>query len=236
MNRQKLNRLNKLAEKIGNGNREETNQAFEEMMGIYKDEFRLIINFWAQQKNYSLDRDDLIQIASVTLFQTAVKWNNSNRGRDFACYVNPAIRAALIRATSEDAPIRVPYGSQQNKRAKRQKKKGQDKIICDSVERIKSQDNSWVEGTTKSPMEIVLEREQENTLYAALQRLPEMDREIVMRHYGINHKKESYSEIAKNLGVTKQCINYRQSRIFARLKDILCDELQFDSADILAMG
>ena len=35
MNRQKLNRLNKLAEKIGNGNQEETNQAFEEMMGIY---------------------------------------------------------------------------------------------------------------------------------------------------------------------------------------------------------
>lgn len=40
MNRQKLNRLNKLAEKIGNGNQEETNQAFEEMMGIYKNEFR----------------------------------------------------------------------------------------------------------------------------------------------------------------------------------------------------
>lgn len=109
MNRQKLNRLNKLAEKIGNGNQEETNQAFEEMMGIYKNEFRLIISFWAQRKNYSLDRDDLIQIASLTLFQTAIKWNNSNRGRDFACYVNPAIRAALIRATSEDAPIRVPY-------------------------------------------------------------------------------------------------------------------------------
>ena len=127
-NRQKLNRLNKLAEKIGNGNQEETNQAFEEMMGIYKNEFRLIISFWAQRKNYSLDRDDLIQIASLTLFQTAIKWNNSNRGRDFACYVNPAIRAALIRATSEDAPIRVPYGSQQNKRAKRQKRKGQDKI------------------------------------------------------------------------------------------------------------
>lgn len=119
MNRQKLNRLNKLAEKIGNGNQEETNQAFEEMMGIYKNEFRLIISFWAQRKNYSLDRDDLIQIASLTLFQTAIKWNNSNRGRDFACYVNPAIRAALIRATSEDATIRVPYGSQQNKRAKR---------------------------------------------------------------------------------------------------------------------
>lgn len=97
MNRQKLNRLNKLAEKIGNGNQEETNQAFEEMMGIYKNEFRLIISFWAQRKNYSLDRDDLIQIASLTLFQTAIKWNNSNRGRDFACYVNPAIRAALIR-------------------------------------------------------------------------------------------------------------------------------------------
>lgn len=68
MNRQKLNRLNKLAEKIGNGNQEETNQAFEEMMGIYKNEFRLIISFWAQRKNYSLDRDDLIQIASLTLF------------------------------------------------------------------------------------------------------------------------------------------------------------------------
>lgn len=52
MNRQKLNRLNKLAEKIGNGNQEETNQAFEEMMGIYKNEFRLIISFWAQRKNY----------------------------------------------------------------------------------------------------------------------------------------------------------------------------------------
>lgn len=50
MNRQKLNRLNKLAEKIGNGNQEETNQAFEEMMGIYKNEFRLIISFWAQRK------------------------------------------------------------------------------------------------------------------------------------------------------------------------------------------
>ena len=160
MNRQKLNRLNKLAEKIGNGNQEETNQAFEEMMGIYKNEFRLIISFWAQRKNYSLDRDDLIQIASLTLFQTAIKWNNSNRGRDFACYVNPAIRAALIRATSEDAPIRVPYGSQQNKRAKRQKRKGQDKILVDSTERIKVQNESWVEGTTRSPMEIVLEREQ----------------------------------------------------------------------------
>ena len=45
MNRQKLNRLNKLAEKIGNGNQEETNQAFEEMMGIYKNEIRLIIAF-----------------------------------------------------------------------------------------------------------------------------------------------------------------------------------------------
>lgn len=126
MNRQKLNRLNKLAEKIGNGNQEETNQAFEEMMGIYKNEFRLIISFWAQRKNYSLDRDDLIQIASLTLFQTAIKWNNSNRGRDFACYVNPAIRAALIRATSEDAPIRVPYGSQQNNAPKGRREK--DKI------------------------------------------------------------------------------------------------------------
>lgn len=236
MNRHKLNRLNKLAEKIGNGNQEETNQAFEEMMGIYKNEFRLIISFWAQRKNYSLDRDDLIQIASLTLFQTAIKWNNSNRGRDFACYVNPAIRAALIRATSEDAPIRVPYGSQQNKRAKRQKRKGQDKILVDSTERIKVQNDSWVEGTTRSPMEIVLEREQENTLYAALQRLSEMDREIIMRHYGINHERESYNEIAEDLGVTKQCINYRQNRIFARLKEILCDELQFDSTEILAMG
>lgn len=234
MNRQKLNRLNKLAEKIGNGNQEETNQAFEEMMGIYKNEFHLIINFWAQQKNYSLDRDDLIQIASVTLFQTAVKWNNSNHGRDFACYVNRAIRAALIRATSEDAPIRVPYGSQQNKR--RPKRKGQDKILVDSVERIKAKDDSWVEGTSRSPIEIILEREQERTLYAALQKLPEMDREIIMRHYGINHKKESYSEIAENLGVTKQCISYKQSRIFAHLKEILCNEFQFDSTEILVMN
>ena len=236
MNRQKLNRLNKLAEQIGNGNREETNRAFEEMMGIYKDEFRLIINFWAQQKNYSLDRDDLVQIASVTLFQTAVKWNNSNRGRDFACYVNPAIRAALIRATSEDAPIRVPYGSQQNKRAKRQKRKGTEKILVDSTERIKSQDDSWVEGVSCSPMEIVLEKEQRNTLYKALQKLPEMDREIIMRHYGISCEKESYSEIAAHLGVTKQCVNYKQNRIFDRLKEILSEDLQFDSADILAMG
>lgn len=79
MNRQKLNRLNKLAEKIGNGNQEETNQAFEEMMGIYKNEFRLIISFWAQRKNYSLDIKAFDEHDLSSLFNNFCKENSFPR-------------------------------------------------------------------------------------------------------------------------------------------------------------
>lgn len=52
---------------------------------------------------------DLFQIAEMTMFETALKWNDSSRGIAFVNYVNYAIRATLTRITSEDAPIRVPY-------------------------------------------------------------------------------------------------------------------------------
>ena len=223
MNRQKLNRINRLAEQIGNGTREQTNKAFEEMMGIYKNEFRIIINHWSKQHNYSLDTDDLIQIASITLFETAVRWNDSKRGRDFACYVNTAIRMALVKATAEDSPIKVPYGTQQ--RRQNRKKAPQQKINVASTDKMHATFPNFEEGETMDTETLYLKKEQMKEqmkkLYTALRLLPEDERELIIRHYGLFDKKESFADIAKTKGVTKQAICYNVKQILQELQTIL---------------
>lgn len=76
-------------------------------------------------------------------------------------------------------------------------------------------------GEENDPLEEVLRKENENTLYKALSNLKPQDRDILILKY---YHDMSYKEIGRTLGLKEKTVDMRLYRIKAKLREVLAHE------------
>ena len=69
-----------------------------------------------------------------------------------------------------------------------------------------------------SPLDILIREEEEQLLHSALERLAELDREMLQRRF---IDQQPYAEIASDLGITPVAVRVRVHRALMRLENLL---------------
>lgn len=154
-----------------------------------------------QYRNHGLDSDDLVSEGSMGMLRAAQRYDGTKR---FAAFAAPYIRAAISKAIEQQGGLyRVPRDTANPKLERRRAKAlSIDEPIGGSPEL--SLGRVIPDSAAPDPEDTLakgMSRQQIEHLTATL---PDRDRHVVQRFYGIGHEAITMAEIAAEMGLKRE--------------------------------
>lgn len=176
---------------------------------------RFVVSVAKQYRGRGLGLDDMVAEGNIALLKAASSFDAS-KGKRFVSYAAPMIRDAIEKAIETQTGIfKVPKTEKTPSSAKRRKALSVDAPVGGSDQlsllHVLANPNSPA-ADEKVTREILAD-----DISKALNILPQRERMVVERFYGINHVKLTFAEIGEEMGLKRERVRQIRNRAVRRM-------------------